>query len=478
MMIKSFLVLLFTLILSQLNAAEGAFNQIQKALSIQLDDGTSTTLDRDSFIRQINVRDNLGKWYAEVRLVDDENRVINDKVYKVSRKYLNMSVGVMFFDSLSLYDHYGNDEGSIPGGVNLVRLGEGDFPWPHYLLSVTDDDGHPIYPDGTPWDAKSGDPYPTFKVHKKTFEAKLLDNKVRELIFISEQEKGIVDGVDCNQETTLSDQEAMELGRVKPKPRPKDLKTNQQSPYEVVMDSRGALQGTNSCTSKRRAIEERLLSGSDWEGLSLHEKADKVYDLAKEVREEIVKVSDQSGKNQRGSSRFANSVNPHYFPDSGIKPELVACIVFQETEGHLNFTSHNVTYCHNTRTPSSTAHGLTQFTRTTFRMMKNHPDGDQAPYLTKFTEPLKGLSATKAHKEMSRYPGAQIELAYRLLNHEYKRAYVINPNKSRTELIRDAVEAYDKDNQSEYLRNVMDKCLPCMKKSGNDGSDCYSDVYE
>jgi len=453
-------------------ATESTFNQIQESLTLEAPNGTSQNLDKNAFIRQVNVDNNLGKWYAEVQLVDDENNEIDGQVYRVSRKYLNVAIGVMFFNSLKLYDENGNDAGSLPGGFNIVRIGEGSHPFEHYLLAITDDDGGAIWLDGTPYDPRSGEPYPTYKVRKESFHAELLNNKINELVFLTHDDNS---GATCDVSATGVPAVDPELGRTRPKPRPTNL--NVPSPYDVVMGRRSSLKGKRGCESDRREIERGLLS-SEWSGLSLHQKADKIYSLAKDVRSEIIQKSNESGQNVRKSSRFQNSVNPHYFPDNGIKPELVACIVFQETEGHLNYTSHNFTYCANTKSPRSSAHGLTQFTRTTFRMMKNHPDGDQAPFNTTYSAPLNGKSAHEAHKLMSRYPGAQIEMAYRLLNHEYKRAYVSSPNKTRTQLLRAAVLAYDKDNQSEYIRNVMEKCLPCMNKSGNNGSDCYEEVYE
>jgi|GEM_PF-2717127 len=460
-------------------ASEDAFNQIQYGLSLELGSGQTMTLGRDSFVRQVNVSENINKWYAEVRVVDDDNHSITNDVYRVSRRYLNKSLAVMFMDSLQFSDENGNDGPSIPGGVNVVRLSSSRTPFPHYNVAIVDEEGNAINHEGDVWDRKSGEPYPVYKVRQEVFNRAMLDNKIRELLFISDEEHGVVEGSGCRPTEQFSEEvdegTSAPLYSIRPVARPSNFSS--LSPYERIMGRREELKGKGSCERQRREMEMDMLQSTDWAGTTLHQRADKIYELSKEVLAEVRKVSDDSGENERSSSPFRNSVNPHYFPDA-ISAELVSCIVFQETEGTLNYMAYNGSYCENTNYPRSTAHGLSQFTRRTFRMIKGHPDGDQAPFLTKFTEPLKEFSAKEAHSELSRYPGAQLEMAFRLLNHEYKRAYVNDRGRSKEQLIRDAVEAYDQDNKSAYLRNVMEDCLPCMNRNGKKGSDCYEEVYE
>lgn len=452
-------------------ASEDAFNQIQHGLSLELGSGQAITLDRDSFVRQVNVTENINKWYAEVRVVDDDNHPITNDVYRVSRRYLNKSLSMMFMQPLQFSDDKGNDSVSIPGGVNVVRLSSSRTPFPHYTIAIVDEEGNAMSHEGDLWDRKNGVPYPVYKIRQDVFNRVMLDNKVRELIFISDEEHGVVEGSACG----LVDGSTAVKTSLRPKARPQHL--NSSSPYDILMGRRDELKGKGSCERERRGIEMDMLQSTDWADTTLHQRANKIYELSRQVLAEVKKVSDDSGENERSSSAFRNSVNPHYFPN-GISAELVSCIVFQETEGSLNFMAYNGSYCENTNYPRSTAHGLSQFTRRTFRMIKGHPDGDQAPFLTKYTKPLRGFSDKNAHSEMSRFPGAQLEMAFRLLNHEYKRAYVNNPSRSKEQLIRDAVEAYDQDNKSAYLRNVLDDCLPCMNRAGKKGSDCYEEVYE
>ncbi len=490
-MIKAFsLLLLWVLSLNSTLAydvPDTAFHLVRDRLTVE-----STTTDdsfqlgKDTYLRQIYEKDNMGGWATKVKIVDVDNIPISDDVYQTSRKYFNRAVAMKFSEPLEVIDGDGKKQ-HIPAGVGVVRVNDvlkGN--WLHYKMVMVNSAGEMIDMNGN----VTSNP-PIFRTSVGNYNQAELNSRLSEVIgsLVYEkqtlEEKGTLLEIEPHcvgcEDQPKEESNALTTS-LRPIARPEGLaervRENQtdfwnspESPFDLVIGKRSSLKGTSSCESDRRRYEEELLDQTGWGHLSLDERADKIHQVAKESFEAIKAVSTDRG----GSSNYANSVNANYLSPV-ITPELVTCIAFQETSGSLNPLAHNYTYCKNTKNMVSTAHGLGQMTRGTFRKMKNHPDSDQLPYSTRYSQSLQGKGVREAHQDLSRDPHLQLEVALRLLNFEAKYAKWKNPNASNSELLKKAITQYDHDNKSKYVKNVFDNCIPCMKNKS--AKECYNETWD
>lgn len=182
-------------------------------------------------------------------------------------------------------------------------------------------------------------------------------------------------------------------------------------------------------------------------------------------------------------SRGISEINTSYFrevvsnPDT-IHPQfdssLAVCIIKREVSS-TSFDPHSMNYsfCEQrgrSGRPRSTAHGLGQFTQTTFLSLR------EAGLM-----PLSSASSTtnrtenrKIFREMSTDPDMQIESIFHYLNYLMKA-----PSSARIRHMHDqvysdrfedwekAVISYDQDRASDYIRGVH-SCRGCMAKAAGD----------
>ncbi len=467
-------------------AEESLFHLTRNSVTLQNSEGEDFFLGSRSFLRQVNSKNNLDKWYSEVRLVDDYNMPISNETFRLASRYLNRSISMQFKDSLEVLDPSTGQTLMMPENSRFVQLDRVQTGWNYYEIIRVNDDGLPLDNDGNPVNPPATPP--VYRVSISSFEDHMMRNEMEYFFFL-------IEGMDSN---TVAIYDACPITEIRPPedksptPPAKPIILTQGStpkiplhtsydlpkvtPYSQLMAERNSLRGRNDCESRRRAIEAEMMAETPWAGLDIYQRADKIHQLAQIVESEIKDVASKSGRSGQSQSRFRDSVNPHYIAP-GVDPSLATCIVFQETRGLLNYISHNYTYCQNTQNPASTAHGLGQITRRTFRLMKNLGDGDQFPYETPTAQKYRGKSVVEAHQAISSDPMMQMELVLRQLNYEYKFSRWRNGNMTHEQLIRNAVARYDRDNQSAYLQNVVDRCLPCMQ-SGKSASVCYKEIFE
>lgn len=457
-----------------------SFHQLSKMLTLQsLSSREEYDLGRDSFVRSVDAVSDIKTPNIRLRIVDDYNRPINDDTYVTSRKYYNRAVSIEFNDAITVKNEAGQ-KGQIGAGTRMVRLTddvEGANPKEVKIMMVNEDG------DMLDWEGNPTENPPILNVDKALFSQKMLDSKISELIFeqeaLAESGDPLGDFIrDCLETTSEQEQYSPPLEvSVRPKPRPnrvaesQDFWTGRMTPYAMVMSHRGELKGKRSCITELRNKEQLVLQITPWGELSLLERAAKVHETAKEAFESFKAVTPDS----KTRSAYANSVNPDY-RSPVITAEVAACIAYQETAGHLNPFSQNYSYCDNSKGMVSTAHGLGQMTRTTFRKMKSHPEGDQMPYNTPHSEVLQGKSSTVAHAFISTSPHLQMEVILRTLNFEAKHARWKNPNASDSEILKMAITRYDHDNKSAYVKRVFEQCVPCMKRKSPGA--CYDQIWD
>lgn len=456
-----------------------SFHQLSKMLTLQ---STSSRqeydLGRDSFVRSIDAVSDIKNSMIRLRIVDDYNRPINDETYLTSRKYYNKAVAIEFNTSISVKNEAG-EKGQIATGTRMVRLTddvEGANPKEVKIIMVNEEG------DMLDWEGNPTESPPILNVNKALFSQKMLDSKISELIFEHEALAATGDPLgdfirDCIDMTGEQEHVLPLEVSVRPQPRPnreaesEAFWTGRLTPYEMVMSHRGGLKGKRSCLSELRNKEQLVLQITPWGDLSVRQRAEKVYETAKESFASFKAVTADS----KVRSAYANSVNPEY-RSPVITAEVAACIAYQETSGHLNPFSQNYSYCDNSKGMVSTAHGLGQMTRTTFRKMKSHPEGDQMPYNTPHSAVLQGKNSTAAHAFISTSPHLQMEVVLRTLNFEAKHARWKNPRASDSEILKMAITRYDHDNKSKYVKRVFEQCVPCMKKKS--AGACYDQIWD
>ncbi len=462
-------------------AENSSFHLVGDSLSVKsVSNGETLQLGHDTYLRALYDDQNLGSWDVKVMIVDEDNIPISGDTYQTSRKYFNKSVAVKFSERLDVLDENGKDR-KVPAGVRLVRVNDVfQGGWRYYAMVMVNDLGETIDWNGNP----TKNP-PVLKTSMGNYDSADLNSHLNEVIssLVSKkevlEEEGTLLKVEPHCPGCEDQEEKSELildTATRPIPRPEGLRApnfwNEDTiPHQLVMDQRNSLKGKKGCESDRRKYEEELLDKTSWGHLSVDQRADKIYEVAKESFAAMKEVSSDRG----GSNNYANSVNANYISPI-ITPELVTCIAFQETSGSLNPMMQNYTYCSNTKGMTSTAHGLGQMTRGTFKKMKNHPDSDQLPYTTKYSQSLRGRSVREAHQYLSTDPHLQLEVSLRLLNFEVKFAKWKNPNASNETLLKKAVTQYDHDNKSKYVKNVYDQCIPCMKKKS--AKECYNETWD
>ena len=477
-------ILVLTLLPLKLLALSGAFHQVSDPLTIQsASTGKQYELGHDSFVRTLYELDSLGHWAIKVQLVDEDNSLISEDTFLTSKKYFNKSVAIDFRSALEVLDE-NNEVKKVEAGTKLVRLADVQGSgWDHYRLIMVNENGEMI-----DWHGNVTQNPPILKTSMSTFNNLNMDDEIKKLLagLVDEKEEIEESGAPLTSIRPLCRPSGLSISPTpdahetlknspRPKARPERLSSSNfwkapVSPYQMIMDQRDALKGSKSCQSRLRSLESALLNQTSWGGLSLNERATKIKSVAQESLIALKEVSiDGASRN-----RYASSVNPNYLSPI-ITSDLAACIAFQETSGHLNPFSQNYTYCDDTKGMISTAHGLGQMTRGTFRKMKNHPERDQLPYSTEYSKVLQGKDYRSAHTLLSTDPHLQMEVIFRLLNFELKYAKWKNPKASADELMKMAVTQYDHDNKSKYVKNVFDRCVPCMKEKS--AGECYESIW-
>lgn len=220
--------------------------------------------------------------------------------------------------------------------------------------------------------------------------------------------------------------------------------------------------GNKACNAKLRDAYKDIDGGPIWGDLSLEERADRVRAHA-----------NMTFRKMKESERKSSNHRLHPILDSSV----AVCISFIETRGTLNPHAMNYTMCQDRekdpvtgRSRWSTASGLGQMTRTTFRGLF---DQGKMPITT--TDDYQGASRDELFYAITDDVNLQMEVLLRHMNYEIKRT--AGRGGSNDQILLRAVEAYDQDSKSRYLR-MFARCHKCMKGLGNDQDPmhCYEEM--
>ena len=182
----------------------------------------------------------------------------------------------------------------------------------------------------------------------------------------------------------------------------------------------------------------------------------------------------QNGGGNLDASFFRKRTNDPSSIHPQFDPSLAVCIIKRETSS-TNFDPHSLNYsfCQQSGRqgrPRSTAHGLGQFTRTTFLSLR---DSGQLPLSSVPATASRNQNRT-IFKEMSTDPDMQVESIFYYINYLLKA-----PSSARIRHMHDqvysdrmedwekAVISYDQDRASDYIRGVH-SCRRCYQAAGND----------
>lgn len=465
-----FLSFLFIIVgLNNAWAIEQVVQQINSQVTLQKKSGEVLNLERNNFIRMKQPITNLSSWYQEVEVVDDDGAVVDDEKFKVSQKYLFKAISDQIDTSLPLIDTKRGLPFKTPEGTRFVVLEKDNSKHPQYSLVMVNEEGEVLSKKGEPITAMI-DGNSIYKIDAHVYEEALIKSKLETMSSL-QFEVAKATKPPCapclGGQLTSSERPVKKPAR---KPAGTAVTDPNLSPYKKLMDYRNSIKGKKNCQSLLRKKEAELLEETDWAGLSLKQRAEKINVMSKDVMGEIKKEAKTSSGNLNKDLFNPNVIHPLMTPD------LVSCISYQETRGLLNPINMNYTYCNNTKGLISTAHGLHHVVKRTFNWLKTHPEGDMIPMTTKYSTPYSDLTPTDLHVASSSSPEVQLEIMIRVMNFNLKHQNWINRGKlTNDQLLRKAIIAYDQDSQSSYIKNVIDRCLPCMKKtkSSSEAPGCY-----
>ena len=220
--------------------------------------------------------------------------------------------------------------------------------------------------------------------------------------------------------------------------------------------------GTNFCQNKLKNAYADSPGGAIWGELSLEQRADRIKKHSEISLRRIKETSDSTADSSKRSS-------PHHLSRL-LDSSIASCISFIETRGTLNPQSMNYTMCQERGKSWSTASGLGQMTRTTFRSL--YKQGN-LPITT--TSDYEGKNSDQIFYSITDDVALQMEVLFRLMNDNLKRAE--RSGGSDEAILLRAVAAYDQDNQSKYVK-MFKSCHRCMNNlQGNqDPMHCYREM--
>jgi len=466
-----YLVLVSVFFISQaIGAIENVNQQINSSLKLLSKSGENLSLERHNYVRLSgDPVKNLSTWYQNVQVIDDDGQEVSDETFKVSQKYLFKSISDEVETSLPLIDTKKGLQFRSPEGSRFVVLGKEIGRKEHYLVVMVNSEGEIISKKGDPLLQIDGNSI--YKVEAGTYEEAILKSKLGTLVSLQFDFPNWyrAPGGKCNNSQAV-------VESIRPKARPNRRPAGMvntdpsKSPYKKLMDIRNSVKGKKSCMNELKKKSEELLQNTDWAGLDLKQRAAKIYDLSKDVVSEVKKDKVKASGNLNRDLFNPNVIHPL------ITPALLSCISYQETRGLLNPINMNYTYCNNTKGLVSTAHGLHHVVRSTLTWLKTHVEGDQIPMTTKYSTPFSDLSPKELHQASSSSAEVQLEIMLRVMNFNLKHMDWRNKGKlNGDDLLKKAIVAYDQDSQSQYISNVLNRCLPCLKnaKNSNEAPGCY-----
>ncbi len=189
------------------------------------------------------------------------------------------------------------------------------------------------------------------------------------------------------------------------------------------------------------------------------------------------------GGGQINTSLFRERINDPQSIHPEFDPSLAVCIIKRETSS-TDFDPHSMNYsfCQlrgRQGRPRSTAHGLGQFTQTTFLSLR---ESGVMP-LSSISDSTSRSTNRVNFRNMSTDPDMQIESIFRYINYLMKAPSSARIRNMHNQVYNDSIEdwekaviSYDQDRASDYIRGVH-ACRRCFGRAGNDRSaqaDCLS----
>ena len=460
--------------------------------AIELKTNKKIKIRKGRYLRLINYKKNIGKWYHEVLIVNDKNKVLSSSSFKVSQIYLKREISYVLNRDYEIIDDRNNEVVIGYEGQRYIIISGTDKGRVNYLIQFVDEDGNSLNHTNLPEKSRF------YRILQKDIDTDLALSSVLFLKRLKRMTSGRGDldwyWTDCD---IVTKGKIVELNKPKVEKTKIDKtkidKTKKNEIKNVILPSdenfglyghlfsqRKQLRkgGYRSCKNKKDKIEKDYLAKHPAYGsLTLDQRANQIIRDARTVYADVIESSGE--KNNKIKSSYLNTVNGHYI-DPLVSPELISCIAYQETKGKLNPYVVNYTLCY--RRMTSTAHGFGQMTLSTLEGMMNYPDGELIPLDTKYSTPYKNVNKKRnkkkyiefIHNKMSGDVGMQLEVIIRLLSYNMKflRGQSKNKNLSEAEILQKSVAMYDRDNQSSYVKNVVENCLPCFERNGS-GSECY-----
>lgn len=482
-MMKTSLTLLILLTFSA--SADQNFSKAKRSLTIEGDNQEIFTLDNksDYFIQPVNdVKDEAHLWYRTIKLVDEDGAPLDNKEYKVSANYLYRSIS--HETSKTFQAKAGSKEVTVPKNSKVIIDSRGGTNWKYYNIYLVNNNGQIVDEKGKIVKDPKNMEY--LKVSESVLDQMLLDEEINS---VSENLKEFDATLEPPKKECVECEKFAEVAATRSVETP-PVQTNEKmqqdvASYDYIMNRRNQLKGTKGCETKLRQLEQSI-PNQLWDNMSIEQRASEVYNQAKISYDKI--KNHKASINGRGvQTNFAQRANPHYL-HPGVTPELMSCIVFQETHGIIRPQVYNYTYCDRTANPTSTAHGLGMITSSTMKKLHSYKKTrsevvNQIPITTIPGNPYNGKSATYLHKAMADDVPLTMEVIFRTLNDNLKqqnwslaRSKSFDQN-SLAQTIKQGVTLYDQDAKSGYLNGVLNKCLPCMQQvaRGNGNAiDCHN----
>jgi len=482
---------------------------------------------RDSYqVRPLKQDDfsQLNKWYVDVNLVDGENNKISDHTYRVSRRYYNKAVSVRINGSMQGIDK-NKKTLTFPSDSRYVMIGENDQGWEGYNLIRVDKNGYPIDLDGNIIKKNIDDH--VFKISRVIFDNEVFETQILNLTRMDHEIEEVVEApkVDCPPTVTTSAPTTSVRPKIRPTPKPTPvpvpavrpkLRPTPKPAAQVGWKENCRKLGTWGCLEANLRSWKRSGYNACYKRVAKHEKEfnklwseDSLSTKAKKVRSgfskslEMIKAHGVSiGQGGKRKSNYGNVQNPYYI-DPLVTSDVASCLAFQETHGTLSPQKVNYAICN--KKGWSTAIGLGQTTRSTIRGLRSSDGKNLLPITTLPGSPFKGKTGTYIHSKLADNPSLQYEVILRMFNYKLKFArwqvaayknkkcnYKSTKSqnnclalkkklagiKTEKDMLARAVEMYDQDNKSSYLKNVMNKCLPCMQKlkAGGNAKSCHDSM--
>ena len=252
------------------------------------------------------------------------------------------------------------------------------------------------------------------------------------------------------------------------------------SPLTILLDNEERLRNGRKCIKRKGQLENELLAETPWGKMSLRERAEEIYRLAKESYRDMVNAADNPVV-KSGKFTYKETIDGTNIFHEYVQPELAACVAYHETEGNLHPFRYNNKVCQRPQPPPkfrSKAYGLGQATRKTTRDMARIVDGSNLPLNTPEAQKYfwpghseEKMTGEEIYKHLIFSPKYQMELIMRMLNEKAK----WEDRKYKNYNFDMLIETYSGGDGGDTYNNHVKNCMKCFRE-GRKASDCYCEL--